>query len=908
VYLFDLNRQKSPKPDPTLPHHGIPSQLRPLTMNMITRSSLTFCLLGASALLSACGDQFEVCETCGSDNGDGGRGGDNNPTEKPVDESTTEGEKGGGPSATSTGKEEDDSDPRLPKPCAKGTFDHDGDLETQCANWTDCEAGFFVQEEGSADTDKVCAPCESGSFSTEENAEECSAFTECPSGVVFEGSTASDAECASPAVDVAVGDGFSCIVRENGTVSCWGRNEKGQLGTGDTQHSGLPKSVVVGEGEDAEELGGVVQISAGQEFVCALRDDDSVWCWGANESGQLGTGTYLSGGVETSAVLVSGLGDAAQVTTGASHACALLHDGSARCWGGGGTSYALGGGSTPSGRLVTVLTGDASKMLGIRALATGSWNTCALLGDGTGYCWGTSERGEVANIFGASAEPMQSGEFEDLDLLGAGHKVTCWGHVDGRVSCHGQGPFGENQGERWVPVEMPVPLNEEGEPEPKVSKIALDDSARCMLFDDGSVSCWGYNHVGQLGDGTMNESGTLLQVEGLSEVVALDAGYSHVCAVEESGRVFCWGGNESGELGNASILESSIPTRIPGLEGVVALRSGAQHTCAALESGRVNCWGSNAEGQLGTGSSEAMSGPSELAGITNVAQLSAFGDATLALKTDGTVRRWGAGVGGGTDTPSVVNNLSGATRVAAGGAHSCALMASYNPSCWGDNTYGQVGVSSGSSVSSPTVLTAVNSITDLALGDGHSCGLSLGQVKCWGLNNLGQGGNEQTNYSATAYVVEGLVDATSVALGNGFSLALRASGEVVAWGNNATGQLGVASAVTSRWEQEEVPGLTDAVQLAAGSAHACAVVEDGTALCWGENMAGQLGLGIQSTMETSVQSVKGLTDAMQVTAGAQHSCALHSDGTVSCWGSNSTYQLGHERIDHVARPQEILWQ
>lgn len=134
-------------------------------------------------------------------------------------------------------------------------------------------------------------------------------------------------------------------------------------------------------------------------------------------------------------------------------------------------------------------------------------------------------------------------------------------------------------------------------------------------------------------------------------------------------------------------------------------------------------------------------------------------------------------------------------------------------------------------------------------------------------------------------------DLVELALGARFSCVRRATGRVICWGQNTNGQLGDGT-TTSRHEPAEVSGLTDATQLAAGTNHICAVRASGGVACWGSNSSGQIGIGTVTPPMPSPRAVVGIGDAVQVSAGSDHTCALSSTGTVSCWGDNRTGELG----------------
>lgn len=876
--------------------------------------SLTLLAVWVSSLV-ACQDQISTCEETASCVDLGGEGGDGKGGSDGDQEQTTGRSSGDG-----------DGDDVSMEECKAGTWDHDEDPRTACKKWSVCEPGSHEEEAGSPLGDRVCTPCADGTFSDEENADGCRDWTVCPTGVASAGSSTRDAECSSPAIDVALGLGFSCALREDGTVACWGKNDVGQLGGGHTDYGygRFPAPVMVEGREGLEELTDVMQISAGQAFACAVRDDASVWCWGNNSAGELGTGTYAEGDFSPFAVEVEGVPAVDQIDAGAVHVCAVLQDRTARCWGGWGGSYALGGGGQSVGRIVTVRSelDDGSSMSGIVALSSGANQTCAILDDRRGgHCWGASEYGEVVDTFGAAVTPVQTGEFEDFVAVSAGKRVTCFLHETGHVTCHGRGPFGgETWSEHWHPVALPVP-EEEGELAPRVVEVSVDESARCLLFEDGTVRCWGDNYAGQLGDGSTDHSSGLVEVKGLENIVAMDASYGHVCAVDETGRVSCWGENDSGQLGDASVFGSTQPMAVPDVEDVVGLASGGDHTCALHESGKVTCWGKNDEGQLGLGSDVSMSGPEPLSGLSEVLHLSAKDGLTFATKRDNTVRYFGTGLRAKAEMASTaapllssrgVENVSRWTdvlSVAVGANHACAVKENGKLSCWGDNQVSQCGPdwNEALAVLQPTELMEFSSVDAASAGLEHSCALINGDVLCWAGRGLGEAGNTSTSFPA---MLAGKVaeDVAQIATGYGHNLALTDEGAVLAWGHNYRGQLGYSVVgFPNSAEALLVDDLEKATWVAAGELHSCAVLETGQAACWGDNVVGQLGRGELSDYDVDAELVLNLSDVEKMSAGTSHTCALHENGTVSCWGTNEFYQLGQTRAQTRAVPGEVSW-
>lgn len=345
-------------------------------------------------------------------------------------------------------------------------------------------------------------------------------------------------------------------------------------------------------------------------------------------------------------------------------------------------------------------------------------------------------------------------------------------------------------------------------------------------------------------------------------IEVLAAGPSHIteigghsCVRQVDGRVRCWGNNRHGQLGIGSTVETHLDAMLAvGLPDATALGSGLWHTCALRTSGLLACWGRGDYGQLGNG---AMTGAT---------------------------------------TPSSVPGVGSVISVAGGTAHTCAAEESGRVWCWGANSAGQVGdgTSMNTRPSRTLVVGVAGSAVEVAAGDQHSCArLATGRVQCWGFNNEGQLGDGSMTTSATPVLVSGLTDAARIAVGQAWSCALRASGEVACWGQ----------AHPRTTTPRLVSGLPPASALAVGRGHACAIVADSSVWCWGWNDQGQLGDGTTSAVPRATPvRVVDISDAIGISAGGLHSCALLRSRDVMCWGYNGDGQLGTRTTVPSLRP------
>src|SRR5439155_407764 len=260
-------------------------------------------------------------------------------------------------------------------------------------------------------------------------------------------------------------------------------------------------------------------VAGGGFHACMRLPDGTVQCWGRNNFGQLGNG---DGNLADSSVPVAvrGLTTATRVVTGESHTCALLGDGTVQCWG-VGDSGQRGDGTFNNISTVPVAVVGLGNAVAVAVAARG-YHSCALLGDGTVWCWGRNVDGQLGNGTRASVDcsPGSCGSSTPVQvggITGAAAGIAGGYHT-------------------------------------------------CALLVDGTVQCWGRNAEGQLGDGTTTSSSTPVRVGGVTGAVAVSAGILHSCALLANGTVKCWGavGNGFGQLGNGATAGSSTPVTVTG--------------------------------------------------------------------------------------------------------------------------------------------------------------------------------------------------------------------------------------------------------------------------------------------------------------------------------------------------------
>ena len=768
----------------------------------------------------------------------------------------------------------------------------------------------------------------------------------------------------------------SCIIDPAGNVRCWGYGEGwGALGYGTKNNVGdneTPASagiVNLGPGRTATAL------TTGQEATCAILDNGAVKCWGANSTGQLGYGnTTPIGDDETPAAVGTvdlGPGRTAKaISGGEGHTCAILDNGTVRCWGshnaygqlGYGNTTQIGDNETPAAAGPV----DLGPGRTATAITTGSAYTCAILDNGSVRCWGFNAYGQLGNgNTSRIGDDETPGSIPPVDL-GAGRTAvaisTGWSHTcaildNGSMKCWGNGESGKLGTGNTNGVLSPSTIGaiDLGAGRTAVG-VAASDNFTCALLDNGTERCWGYNAYGQLGYGnttTIGDNETPGSVGPLDlgadrEAVAITVGKYFACAKLDNGSIRCWGESFYGQTGHGNTTtigdneapSLAAPVDLGTAHGVTQTTAGGSHSCALSDTGTVRCWGLNSSGQLGNGSTQTI-GDNESPGAggpvdfgTHSAVEIAAGEAhTCALLDDGAVRCWGKGASGQLGYGNTENlgdneavnsvspiNLGGesAVAIAAGANHSCALMANGTTRCWGLNASGQLGYGNTFNIGDDEVPSSVlpvalgRNATALSAGASHTCArLDDGTLRCWGLGTSGRLGYANTNTigdnespSAVGTVSVGRTT-LNVAAGASHTCARLDDGTLRCWGAGTDGRLGYSNTTTIG--DNEAPSSIGTVNvgrsattIASGASHTCTRLDTGSVRCWGLATSGQLGYASTTAIgDNEAPILAGPVDlgvgrsALDVAAGANHNCALLDNGTVRCWGLNSSGQLGY---------------
>jgi alpha-tubulin suppressor-like RCC1 family protein len=461
----------------------------------------------------------------------------------------------------------------------------------------------------------------------------------------------------------------------------------------------------------------------------------------------------------------------------------------------------------------------------------------------------------------------------------------------------------------------------------------------------GTTSAAGVGQAGRTnaaGDTSAN-AGAGLAGQPTATGGALAVGGAAGAPVTQGGTATASGGDSAGATateGGAS--NSAGAAGVAGSNGkltAVAISAGRWHSCALLTDGSIRCWGSQCDGRLGDGGviSNCLGDapdvfsttPIQVQGITQATAIVCGGYHTCAI-VGGTVQCWGFNLNGelgnGTEQdssiPVQVIGITAAKAIVAGENHTCALLEDGSVQCWGQNStsYGQLGNGANleSMVPVPVVTdtatppTKLTGVTKIASKSDHTCAIRLnGEVYCWGDNSYLQLGSSSSDQSSNIAIKAsrlaaqvGGTAATAIGVGSAHSCALLDDGSVRCWGYGSYGELGDGKEAHSATPVLAFsPSSAKLLDLAVGFDHSCVILPNANrpAQCWGDNTYGQVGDGTMDyirSVPTEVKTIVGgstmpLVQVQAVSCGYEHTCAIVAGGAVYCWGRGDLGQLGN---------------
>lgn len=378
---------------------------------------------------------------------------------------------------------------------------------------------------------------------------------------------------------IAVGLGSSCAIRSNNTAYCSGRDAYGELGVATPDEYDSPHQV--GAGTNWTTIG------VGTLTGCAYRSSDaSVWCWGANPSGQVGDGTTTD---RDSATQTNVAQTFTSVSVGVAHACGVRQSQKVRCW--GDNTYGEVGDNTTTTRTSPVLLSGNNNYSSVSA---GSYSSCGIQTDNSLWCWGLNSSGQLG--IGST-----SNKLNDTQVGSA----TNW------------------------------------------AMVAVGTNAACAVKITGTLWCWGDNTYGQLGDGTTTQRTSPVQIGVATTWAAVSAPGDHTCGVRTDGTLWCWGTNTYGQVGDGTTTQRLSPVQVSAVttwaQNSWSLATTTSTSCAVRTNGTLWCWGRNAFGTVGDGTTADRSSPVQVGVATDWSDVvGESGNTMCGLRGTGSLWCWGA--------------------------------------------------------------------------------------------------------------------------------------------------------------------------------------------------------------------------------------------------------------------------
>ncbi|MFZ4858387.1 MAG: LamG-like jellyroll fold domain-containing protein [Desulfuromonadaceae bacterium] len=330
---------------------------------------------------------------------------------------------------------------------------------------------------------------------------------------------------------------------------------------------------------------------------------------------------------------------------------------------------------------------------------------------------------------------------------------------------------------------------------PLAAKLSASNYQILSISKQGTLSSWGSNANGQLGDGTTITRIVPTQIGTPKSWSVVASGYYHSLAIDSAGSLWSWGSNNYGQLGNGGTSQSNSPVSIGSGQSWSAVAAGQSHSLAIRSDGTLWGWGYNSYGQLGDGSSARKYVPVQIGTDTDWKAVSAGGYHTIALKNNGTLWEWGdIGNENSLYSPVQIGSDTNWSSISAGYSHSTGIRSDGSLWAWGSNGSGQLGDGSTSFQSSPVKIGNDTDWNSVSAGMYHTvASKSSGTLWAWGDNYYGQLGDGTTTQQKAPTQIGTASDWQSVA-GSGYSsYAIKSDGSLWAWGDNRNGQLGDGS-------------------------------------------------------------------------------------------------------------------
>jgi len=605
----------------------------------------------------------------------------------------------------------------------------------------------------------------------------------------------------------------------------------------------------------------------------------------------------------------------------------------------------------------------------VTRITGGTEHSCGLLADGRVRCFGTNNQRQL----GLGLDQGFSMSSPSKDVVGistavevvSGERHSCARLEDSSVLCWGQNNYGQiGTGATGADVDTPTAV--QGLTGPAIG-LAAGSYHTCALIDDGTVECWGRNNQGQLGDDTTLTRPAAVQALGFPTSCAysngmqscmtvysgpttllggraIAAGHEHTCVLgstvtnvgtgqpeNDEDLVRCWGNGGSYRLGSgdgnqrrAAAQPLDGVTNTPGQRDVESFAVGSEAGCVRNDLGEVRCWGQNWRGQLGSPPGVNTSEPDAIPvpGLSGIVDLQMGYNHACVLTDDQRALCWGRNnqgqladgleiFDGFTAMPVAITGLGRIFAIHVGRESMHALAEDGRHYGWGRNSGELLGVGHGTIISTPQRIGRLRDAVSHSAGELFTCAVDAdGLASCWGRNSELQVTGQNPNYRGAPADRMDIGPVQKIATGLNHACALLEDQSVHCWGDNTWGKVSALAGSPVSLPTPAVGVSGPVVDIAAGREFTCVVIDDGSVQCWGRNEAGQFGDPDPAEFGSSgvAVTVPGIDTAVSISAGRRHACVVLASERVACWGVSQFGESGSvvPAGPHAQAPMTLL--
>ncbi|HNW15256.1 MAG TPA: hypothetical protein PLW37_03235 [bacterium] len=674
---------------------------------------------------------------------------------------------------------------------------------------------------------------------------------------------------------VSPGGNHVCAIDENDELYCWGSNLGGQLGDGTEKESLRPKKV-----NDYKWS----EVSAGELFTCGIRVDGDLFCWGTNYYGETGTGSDKEFINKPSKVGNMKWKKVKLVNMLMKTACALSFEDELYCW---GRNYPVTFGDI-SGESANVpqKAGDYKW----KDFAIGTFGGCGINLENELFCWGQGQYPVVDPESETRDIPNKIGneKWNEISVFSFVHSdQTCAIRSDSTLFCWGTGT-GIFSG-----------LDSMKEISSGWVDVSVGQYDVCGVKTDGFLYCFGKNMNGLFFGGGRDYAEEPVRIDS-GKWKTVKSGLTYKCAISEDEGLYCWGYNDLGQIGNGKKGNLEYPDKIDDEEWEL-ISSGYSNNCG-IKDGKIYCWGNNSTGQLGDGTYNDRQMPVKT-GNKNWKTVSAKGSATFAIDGDNKLYFWGNSYENYVSdifeqknyTEPVIVDDGSWRQISTGHNHTCGIRSDNHLYCWGYNGDGQLGFETfyynGEYGKDKPEKVNDEEWMSVYAGDSQTCALNKENLLfCWG----------HSHYGCDSYEPNFLIRQVSYMKWKKIDLmrdtycGITEEDDLYCWGDNGAGQVGIGEINSSVICEPAKVGNRKWKEVSTGFSGVCGIDSEDDLYCWGQNRYGFLGIEVVNDKYYSEIPVKvGRKKWKSVSLGYESVCALDDSGKPYCWGNNFTGALGN---------------